>query len=66
MSWCILVYRKGFYRQPTHSENFIGSQLEAEKRLSECWDDYTPCDGTAFRATLRPAGEDRLTMKIEG
>jgi hypothetical protein len=58
----IRVYRVGESHSPIHEEVFIGSNLEASRRLTDVWNEKTPCDGTGFRATLHTNRKLRDTI----
>ena len=60
----VRVYVVGDSRHPTYEGDFQGTILEAERHLSDMWDEYTPSDGTGWRATLRKVGERHIRMTI--
>ncbi len=65
-AYSIKICRVGESRHPIYFENFVGSEIEAENRMSDVWNGNTPSDGTRYRATLTPAGERRPIMTIGG
>lgn len=60
----IRIYPIGCRGETLYEEPFVGTDLQAERRLSEVWNDQTPPDGSRFRAVLRRTGERRTYMRI--
>ncbi|WLR90947.1 hypothetical protein [Shinella zoogloeoides] len=59
------VYKVGDYANPVYYEAINTTELIAEQRLSELWNDHTPADGSRYRATMRRAGDRRIIQSIE-
>lgn len=64
MRFAVRVYRVGFYVEPNYEGEFIGSPGDAERHLSDMWNEHTPADGTGYRATLRETGQRRIHQAI--
>lgn len=47
-----------------YQEQFYGTDLEAEQRLGEMWNDKTPANGSGYLATLRRQDENEPYQEI--
>lgn len=53
-------------RETLAEEDFSGTRLAADRRLSDFWNENTPTDGSRFRATLHHKGKKAVLATISG
>jgi hypothetical protein len=61
--WQITVKRRGC-NEVVSAETFTGTELQAEQRMGEVWNDGPCMQPGRFRATLKPVG-GRIIQTIE-